>query len=62
MCNTDLRNEMRIANVRQWEVAEALGLSETHFSRKLRKELHPEEKEKVMSIIDKLDREKREAI
>ncbi len=62
MENVEIRSAYMKAGIKQWEVAEALGLSETHFSRKLRKELHPEEKEKVMSIIDKLDREKREAI
>ena len=28
MCNEDLRNEIRIANVKQWEVADAIGISE----------------------------------
>ena len=27
MCNEDLRNEIRIANVKQWEVADAIGIS-----------------------------------
>ena len=28
MCNEDLRKEFKIANVRQWEVADAIGISE----------------------------------
>ena len=27
MCNEDLRNEIRIANVKQWEVADGIGIS-----------------------------------
>ena len=27
VCNEDLRNEIRIANVKQWEVADAIGIS-----------------------------------
>ena len=39
MCNKDLRDEMRIANVRQWEVADAIGISEMTMVKWLRKEL-----------------------
>jgi predicted XRE-type DNA-binding protein len=46
------------AGVKQWQLAEALGLSETHFSRKLRKELPQEEKEKILETIDRLAQEK----
>ena len=39
MCNEDLRNEFRIANVKQWEVADAIGISEMTMVKWLRKEL-----------------------
>ncbi len=42
MSNQDLRDEFRIANVRQWEVAEALGISEVTFVKWLRRELPDE--------------------
>ena len=45
------------AGIKQWKVAEAMGISETHFSRKLRKELPQEEKEKILQIIDQLAKE-----
>ena len=47
MHNKDLRYEFRIANVRQWEVAEAIGISEMTFVKWLRREL-PEEKKKLV--------------
>ena len=47
MHNKDLRDEVRIANVRQWEVAEAIGISEMTFVKWLRREL-PEEKKKLV--------------
>ena len=47
MHNKDLRYEFRIANVRQWEVAEAIGISEMTCVKWLRREL-PEEKKKLV--------------
>ena len=47
MHNKDLRDEFRIANVRQWEVAEAMGISEMTLVKWLRREL-PEEKKKLV--------------
>ena len=47
MHNKDLRDEFRIANVRQWEVAEAIGISEMTFVKWLRREL-PEDKKKLV--------------
>lgn len=47
MRNKDLREEFRIADVRQWEVADAIGISEMTFAKWLRKEL-PEEKKKLV--------------
>lgn len=44
MHNKDLRAEFRIANVRQWEVAEAMGISEMTFVKWLRRELSEEKK------------------
>ena len=43
-------------NVRQWEVAHALGLHENSFSRKLRYELADEERERVLSAVKQLSR------
>ena len=51
MCNKDLRDEMRIANVRQWEVADAIGVSEMTMVKWLRKELGAEKKALVREGI-----------
>ena len=53
MCNKDLRDEMRIANVRQWEVAEAIGVSEMTMVKWLRKELDDSKKALVREGINK---------
>lgn len=53
MCNKDLRDEMRIANVRQWEVAEAIGISEMTMVKWLRRELDDSKKAIVREGISK---------
>ena len=54
MQNKDLRAEFRIANVRQWEVAEAMGISEMTFVKWLRRELSEEKKKIVREAIRKV--------
>ena len=53
MCNEDLRNEIRIANVKQWEVADAIGISEMTMVKWLRKELDETKKAIVRDGIKK---------
>ena len=52
--NTDIREAAKKASVRIWEVARALGLSDNTLTRRLRDELPPEEKKKILGIIDQL--------
>lgn len=59
MCNKDLRDEMRIANVRQWEVADAIGISEMTMIKWLRKELGAEKKALVREGIAKAAQQKK---
>lgn len=54
MCNNDIRTEAKAANVKLWQIADALGLYDTNFSKMLRKELPPEEKAKIRQIISEL--------
>lgn len=54
MCNMDIRTEIYSAGIRFWQVAQEIGISAEHFSRKLRHELPEDEKEKIRSIIKKL--------
>lgn len=54
MCNKDLRDEMRIANVRQWEVAETIGISEMTMVKWLRRELDDNKKALIREGISKV--------
>lgn len=57
MNNTEIRTFAKASRVRLWQIAEALGMQDSAFSRKLRKELPGEEKEQILCIIKKLSRE-----
>ena len=46
--NQDIRERAKKSGVCQWEIAETLGISETHLCRKLRKELPEDEKQKKL--------------
>ena len=62
MENIEIRTAYMQAGIKQWQLAEALGVSETHFSRKLREELPQEEKEKILEAIKRIVREKQGVI
>lgn len=62
MNNLEIRIAIKKAGLFAYHVAEALGISETHFSRKLRKELPEDEKTKILEIIDQLVKEKQGVI
>ena len=47
------------AGVKLWQIAEALGISEVTFSRRLRRELSVDEKEKIRAIITELSKTER---
>ena len=57
MFNQDIRRTAAGAGVKLWQIAEALGISDCNFSRKLRKELPQEEKERIFGIIRELSQE-----
>jgi hypothetical protein len=57
MKNIDIRNAAGGCGVKLWQVAEAIGMNESAFSRKLRKELPLEEKQRIMEAIDRLVQE-----
>ena len=58
MKNTDIRILTVRHNVRMWEIARRLGISPETFSRRLRRELPLEEKEKIKKIIMEVANEK----
>jgi len=58
MCNADVRNEIRQAGVKMWQVAEMFrgGMNDGNFSRKLRRELSKEDKAHIREIISLLSK------
>lgn len=51
MLNNDIRQEIKNANLKLWQIADFLGIRDTEFSKKLRKELSEEEKNKIRQAI-----------
>ncbi len=51
MENMEIRIEMTKRNMKQWQLANLLGISESVLSRKMRKELPPDEKKKILDVI-----------
>lgn len=52
--NQDIKLRAAGAGVRLWQIAEKLGIADSSLSRKLRKELSENEKQKIFGIIDEL--------
>lgn len=52
--NLDVRRAAHQANVFFWQIAEELGIADTTFTRKLRRELSTEETRHILEIIDRL--------
>lgn len=57
MNNQDIRRTAAGAGVKLWQVADALGITDSSLSRKLRKELPDKEKQKIFDIIVELSKE-----
>lgn len=55
--NMEIREKARVRGVRLWQIADALGMQESQFSKKLRKELVEDEQSKILDIIDDLAKE-----
>lgn len=52
--NKDLQELASGKGVKQWQIADEIGVGETTLCRMLRRELTPEMKEKVLAAINKL--------
>ena len=55
MKNQDIRKAIGGAGLKQWQVADALGIDDSNFSRMLRKELPDDVKEKILNAIKELE-------
>ena len=58
--NKEIKSAAKTSGVYHWEIADALGIQDSAFSHKLRRELPQEEREKILGIIDTLAAEKAE--
>ncbi len=56
--NIEIRMAAKNAGIRLWQIAERFGVNDGNFSRKLRHELPPQEREKILNIIDEMASEK----
>lgn len=56
--NAEIRKAAKNSGVCLWQIAERIGVNDGNFSRKLRRELPPEEQEKIMGIINDLAAER----
>ena len=61
MTNIEIRDQAKALNVRLWQIADCLGVTDSTFSRKLRKELSESEKSRILEIIDNLSEQKETA-
>ena len=52
MNNQEIREAAKAQGVRLWQIAEALGMADSNFSRKLRHELPQDEKSRILRIIE----------
>lgn len=57
MANSEIRRKAKENGVNLWRIADALGITDGNFSRKLRKELSEAEKEQIFKIIDDLKKQ-----
>lgn len=57
MANIDVREAANRFGVKLWQIADAMGIADSNFSRKLRKELPQNEKDRIFSIINQLAKE-----
>lgn len=60
--NQDIRTAAKQNGVFLWEIAEKLDVMDSNFSRKLRRELSDDEKQRIFSLIDNIAAEKKSAV
>ena len=52
MENLKVRQKAKCSGVKLWEIAERVGITDSNFSRKLRRELSEAERDRLLAIID----------
>ncbi len=59
MSGAEVKERVNKAGLKLWQVANAYGVTDTHFSRLLRKDFTYEQAEKILSIINELKGEEK---
>lgn len=54
MCNKAIRNAIKNKHLCQWQIADALGISEATFTRLMRHELPDEDRDRILEIIERM--------
>lgn len=52
--NKEIREKCKLSNVTFWQIADRIGCAESTFTRKMRHELPEDQKQEILSIINKL--------
>ena len=58
MNNLIIRQAAKEEGVHLWQIAERVGITDSNFSRKLRRELPKEERERILRLIDEIAAER----
>ena len=59
--NQDIKTAAKRKGIYLWQIAAVLGINDGNFSRKLRRELPENEKQRLLAIIDDLAAQKEKA-
>lgn len=62
LSNQEIRDYARRNGVFLWELAARCGVNDGNFSRKLRQELPPEERRRLMVLVDEIASDKRQGV
>ena len=54
MSGAEIKKRIQNANVKLWQVANALGVTDSTFSRKLRFDFNESDTQRILSIIEEL--------
>ncbi|MCR5452883.1 MAG: hypothetical protein K6F00_09670 [Lachnospiraceae bacterium] len=56
--NDEIKAYAKLHKVKLWQIAEALCITDSTLSRKMRHDLEPDLKRKIMKLVDKIAAEK----
>ena len=58
MRNMEIRQRLKECNIKHWELADLLGISESTLCVKLRKELPDNDRERILCVINEFSRQR----